>query len=264
MRLIRILGEVDLIAAEDTRRARKLLSHFNIRARLCSYHQANEHRQTGYLIGKMNQGCRVALVSDSGMPGISDPGYKLVQAAIIAELPVEVIPGPSSVLAALVVSGLPTARFSFEGFLPRSQGEKAVRLKALAGDERTIVIFEAPGRVKGTLEAILQVLGDREIALARELTKLHEEVLRGRISRVLAQLPGEVLGEVVLVVQGAAGRPEDLDAAVRFAHLQVRQGSSKSQAAARASSLFGAPRRRIYDRLLAPFDPQGEESVDPP
>lgn len=263
LRLIRILGEVDVVAAEDTRRTRKLLTHFNIRARLFSYHQGNEHKQTGYLIHKLEQGCRVAMVSDAGMPGISDPGYKLVQAAIIADVPVEVIPGPSSVLAALVLSGLPTARFSFEGFLPRSPGEKAMRLKALAGDDRTVVMFEAPGRVKDTLEVILEVLGDRQIALARELTKVHEQIIRGPVSRVLDRLPGEVLGEVVLVVQGASLQAGDLDAAVRFAHLQVQDGSSKPRAAASASSRFAVPRRLIYERLLAPVEPEGRDHMKP-
>jgi 16S rRNA (cytidine1402-2'-O)-methyltransferase len=185
------------------------------------------------------------------MPAISDPGYWLVTACIQAGLPVEVIPGPSSVLAALVVSGLPTARFSFEGFLPKPEGEKASRLKALAGDDRTLIFFESPSRLRSTLEAMLTVLGDRSMALVRELTKLHEQVLRGTLSEVIARIAGDPLGELVLVVEGATKEPDNLRNAIDFAKSLVKEGAtSKSRAAAGASAAFSVPRRSVYEGLL--------------
>lgn len=250
LRLIRTLGEVDLIAAEDTRRTRKLLTHHGIHAHLVSYHQGNEHKQTAYLVQKIKQGTRLALVSDGGMPAISDPGYLLVKACIEANVTVEVIPGPSAALSALVLSGLPTARFSFEGFLPKPQGEKRTRLQAVAADDRTLVYFEAPGRVRPTLQAALEVLGNRRMALARELTKVHEEVLRGTIEEVAGRLDDEVKGEVVLVIEGASTQPASLAAAVEVARALVSKGMTKSAAAAQAAAEVGVPRRSVYEGLL--------------
>lgn len=251
LRLLRTLAEVDLIAAEDTRRTRKLLTHHGLHTRLVAYHQGNEHKQTGYLVEKVKQGTRLALVSDGGMPAISDPGYLLVRACIDEHLEVEVIPGPSAVLNALVLSGLPTARFCFEGFLPKPQGEKRTRLQSLVGDDRTLIFFEAPGRVRPTLEAILEVLGNRRIAMARELTKLHEEVLRGQVEEVLSRVTDNPLGEVVLIVEGAAKEPASLESAVRMAQELVGEGLTKSQAAAQAAASLGTRRRAVYEGLLA-------------
>jgi 16S rRNA (cytidine1402-2'-O)-methyltransferase len=252
LRLLRILGEVDVIAAEDTRRTRKLLTYHGVRGgRLVAYHQANERRQTAHLVELLRKGSRIALVSDGGMPAISDPGYRMVRACIAEGIPFEVIPGPSSIPAALVASGLPTARFAFEGFLPRSQGEKLSRLESLAPDDRTLIIFESPSRVRGTLEALRSTLGDRRMALARELTKIHEEVIRGTVSEVIEQVTEDPLGEIVLVVEGAQSGGEDLQAAVDFARGLVGTGTPKSKAAAEASQRFDAPRRSIYEGLLA-------------
>lgn len=250
LRLLRTLKEVDLIAAEDTRRTRKLLTAHGIRAQLVSYHQGNEHKQTAYLAQKIRQGTRLALVSDGGMPGISDPGYLLIQACIAEDLPLEVIPGPSAALSALVLSGLPTARFVFEGFLPKPQGEKHTRLQALAGEERTLVFFEAPGRVRATLEAIREVLGDRRMAMARELTKVHEEVVRGTVETVLGTLEEDLKGEVVLVLEGAATATASLVDAVQMAQQLVEEGLTKSKAAAQAASTLRVPRRSVYEGLL--------------
>lgn len=250
LRLLRVLAEVDLVAAEDTRRTRKLLSAHKISAHLVAYHQANEHKQTRYLVEKMKQGTRLALVSDGGMPAISDPGYLLVQASIEAGVPVEVIPGPSAVPAALVLSGLPTARFAFEGFLPRAAGEKRSRLEQLSGDDRTLVFFEAPGRVRATLQAMNEVLGDRRVAVARELTKIHEEVVRGRLGEVTNRLDEDLRGEVVLVVEGAATQTAGLEAAIEMAQGLIEDGMTKSKAAAKAASAVGAPRRSVYEGLL--------------
>lgn len=259
LRLLRILGEVDMIAAEDTRRTRKLLAHHGIRAKLVSYHQANERQQTGHLIKLLKAGSRIALVSDGGMPAISDPGYLLVTKAIAEGVAVEVIPGPSAILSALVASGLPTARFSFEGFLPRRSGEKARGLQAVAGDDRTLVFFESPSRVRATLETIHSVLGDRQMALARELTKVHEEVLRGRVSELIEAVPDEILGEVVLVVEGSKER-RDLESAVEFARELLADGMPKSRAAAEAAARFNAPRRSVYEGLLAQPEENGSHA----
>lgn len=249
-RLIRVLGEVDLVAAEDTRRTRKLLSHYGVHARLTAYHDANERKQTPFLVDKVAGGAAVALVTDGGMPGISDPGFRLIRACIEKNLHVEVIPGPSAALTALVLAGLPTARFCFEGFLPKASGARARRLGALADEERTMVFFESPRRVRATLRAIDEELGERQVAIARELTKLHEEVIRGTTHQVLELLDDQMLGEIVLVVAGREAKPDGLNAAIELAGELVREGTRKSQAAAQAAARFDAPRRSVYDGLL--------------
>ncbi|MGH2688411.1 MAG: 16S rRNA (cytidine(1402)-2'-O)-methyltransferase [Actinomycetota bacterium] len=210
LRLLRILGEVDRVAAEDTRRTRKLLTHHGIAlgpARLVSYHQANEHARVPELVAHLQAGERIALVTDAGMPAISDPGYLLVDACLREGIAVEVVPGPSAVTAALAVAGLPTARFAFEGFLPRKVGERRRRLEAAGAEDRTLVFFESPERILRTLEEIRDVLGERRVAVARELTKVHEEVLRGTASEVVAAVGGRRLrGEIVVLVEGATRR----------------------------------------------------------
>lgn len=249
-RLVRILGEVDLVAAEDTRRTRKLLTHYGVQASLTAYHDANERKQTSYLIDKMAKGTRVALVTDGGMPGVSDPGFRLIRDCIASDIDIEVIPGPSAVLTALVLSGLPTARFCFEGFLPKAAAAKSRRLADLADEERTMVFFESPRRASETLTAMREAWGNRSAAVARELTKMHEEVLRGTIDSVLEQLETPLRGEVVLVVSGREARPGGLDAAIAYAQDLERDGTRKSQAAATAAARFDAPRRSVYDGLL--------------
>lgn len=248
-RLLRVLAESDVIAAEDTRRTRKLLSHFGISSRLVSYHEGNERQQTVKLVEQMRGGAKVALVTDSGTPTISDPGYRLVRACIDTEIPMEIVPGPSAVVAALAISGLATDRFIFEGFLPRKQGDLRRRLEELSSDVRTLILFEAPTRVIGTLQVIEEVLGNRRMALARELTKSHEEVRRGRVSEVLETLVGEkVLGEIVLVVEGGP-QTRDLTAAQVQARRLVASGMSKSRAAAEAARRFSVARRSVYEAL---------------
>ena len=185
LRALRVLKDADLIAAEDTRVTRKLLAHFDIHTPLTSYHQHTEARKVEWIVEQVARGRRVALVSDAGTPGISDPGDELITACIEAGLDVVVVPGPSAVIAALVASGLPARRFAFEGFLPRAAGERRARLEALRSEERTLLFYEAPSRVLATLEAIYQVLGDRRVAVAREMTKRFEEVVRGRASEAL-------------------------------------------------------------------------------
>lgn len=247
-RLVRVLSEVDLVAAEDTRHTRKLLDRAGIGAKMVSHHDANESKQVPWLISRLKAGDDVALVSDAGMPSISDPGYRLVAEAIANGIALEVVPGPSAVVSALVVSGLPTARFSFEGFLPRKTGDAARRLIKIASDDRTLVFFEAANRVPATLALIAEHLGDRRAAVARELTKIHEEVLRGTLTELI-DLCGDLKGEVVIVVEGAPER-HDLAEAVARARGLVEAGQTKSRAAAEAASEFGVTRKLIYDALV--------------
>ena len=204
LRAIRVLREADLIAAEDTRHTAKLLHHYDIRRPTASLHEHNEQEKVPALVEKLRGGARIAVVTDAGTPAVSDPGYRLVRAAIDAGIRVEAIPGPSAVLAALVSSGLPTDGFVFAGFPPPKSSARQAWFEALADEPRTIVFFEAPHRIKDTLETALAALGDREAAVGRELTKLHEEMKRGRLSAILDGL-GEPRGEFTVVV---AGRPD--------------------------------------------------------
>jgi 16S rRNA (cytidine1402-2'-O)-methyltransferase len=250
LRLVRVLGEVDVVAAEDTRRTRKLLSHHGIRARLVSYHQANEREAAAKLIERLRRGESVALVTDSGTPLVSDPGFRLVRGAIEAAVVVEAVPGPSAVLAALAVSGLGAARFAFEGFLPRKQGDRKRRLEAIAADDRTLVFFESPNRLAPTLADLEEALGDRPAAVARELTKFHEEVTRGPLSELrIKAAAAEVLGEVVIVVDGCRPEPDPASAVARAREL-MNKGESKSRAAGAAAQEFGVPKSVVYDELL--------------
>jgi 16S rRNA (cytidine1402-2'-O)-methyltransferase len=245
-----ILGAVDLVAAEDTRRTGMLLKRLGIEARMRSVHDANERERTTELLGALRGGADVAVVSDAGMPGLSDPGFRLVRACIDAGIEVRVVPGPSAAVAALVVSGLPTDRFVFEGFLPRRAGERRARLEALGAERRTIVLFESPRRVGATLEVAMGVLGDRRVAVARELTKLHESVARGRISEVLPHL-GAVRGEVVIVVEGASDTgPADLEPLVREARALVEGGLRKREAAARVGRRWHVSANELYRALV--------------
>ncbi|HEX9410731.1 MAG TPA: 16S rRNA (cytidine(1402)-2'-O)-methyltransferase [Actinomycetota bacterium] len=249
----RVLGSVDLIAAEDTRRTGRLLARFGITGRLVSFFEGNERSRVPELVQALRDGSDVAVVSDGGMPGLSDPGYRLVAACVEEDIPVDVVPGPSAAVAALVVSGLPTDRFVFEGFLPRSGGARAGRLEALAAEPRTIVLFESPRRVAKTLSDLRAALGDRRAAMVRELTKLHQEVLREPLSRLLDTLRDrELKGEVVLVVEGARDVPAagDLAEAVRQAEELVRGGARKRDAARQAARATGVPASRIYAALV--------------
>ncbi len=250
-RLIRVLGEVDLVAAEDTRRTRKLLSHFGLHARVVSYHDANEREQTKRLAEVLSGGDKVALVTDAGMPAISDPGYRLVRACIDLDVPVEVIPGPSALLPALVLSGLPTHRFAFEGFLPAKGQQRMRRLESLKDESRTMVFYEAPSRLHATASDMYEVWGDRPAALARELTKVHEEVVRANLKDLVQILSTkEILGECVLVVGGAAEESAPLEVAVEEAKALEQSGMSKSKAAAAAATASGLAKAQIYERLV--------------
>jgi 16S rRNA (cytidine1402-2'-O)-methyltransferase len=246
------LGAVDLVVAEDTRRTGRLLQAIGVHASLRSFFEANERARTPAVVRELVDGRSVALVSDGGMPLVSDPGYRLVAACVEAGVEVRVVPGPSAVLAALVVSGLPTDRFSFEGFLPRTAGERRARLVAVAHDPRTLVFFESPRRVPGMLRDLLATVGDRRVALCRELTKLHEEVRRGTASEVLGSLEDDPLrGEVVVVVEGHRdGAPVDMAAAVASARALVADGARKRDAAHAVADGLGISANEVYRALL--------------
>lgn len=256
------LGEADVVAAEDTRRTGMLLRRLGIRApELVSFFEGNERERAGELLSVLRAGRDVALVTDAGMPSVSDPGFRLVRACAEEGIDVRVVPGPSAAVAALVVSGLPTDRFAFEGFLPRKAGERRERLRALVEDPRTIVLFESPRRVAATLEEVVEALGDRRVALARELTKVHEEVLRGSASQVLEEIRrrGELKGEVALVVEGAAGGPASgppMERLVAEAWELAAGGMRKRQAAAEVARRHGASANAIYRELISEDPPR--------
>jgi 16S rRNA (cytidine1402-2'-O)-methyltransferase len=253
-RSVAALAEADVIAAEDPRRTRALLAHAGVAAtgRLVALHAHNEAEMAARLVDRIANGARVAYVTDAGMPGISDPGERLVRAALAAGAPVEVVPGPSAVLAALVVSGFPTGRFAFEGFLPRKGKERAARLAALAGEERTVVLFESPRRLAVTLEDLADVLGaDRPVAVARELTKVFETVWRGTLGKAAEENTGpEPRGEQVIVI-GPPRTPlhpvEPDDGAVEAAlRAELEAGASVRDAAGAVAVQLGLSRRRVY------------------
>ncbi len=203
LRALRILKEVDLIAAEDTRHTVLLLRHFGIRKPLTSFFEGNELKKREWILSRLNQGDRIALVSDAGTPGISDPGFRLIQVAIENRIPIVPVPGPSAVITALSVSGLPTDAFLFKGFLPHKPKKRKDLLKQLEETRETLIFYESPYRLKETLKDILETLGDREIVLTRELTKVYEEIIRGRASEILNQVGERTLkGEITLVISG--------------------------------------------------------------
>ena len=251
-RLAAELEGADVIAAEDTRRFRRLCSDLGISptGQVISYFEGNESGRTPQLLQRLEEGARVVLITDAGMPSVSDPGYRLVAAAVAADIRVTSVPGPSAVLTALAVSGLPVDRFCFEGFAPRKAGERARRFGALAAEERTMVFFESPHRTAATLEAMSSAFGaDRAAAVCRELTKTHEEVRRGPLGELAAWAADGVRGEVTLVVAGAgpapvSTSPEDLRD--RVAALEA-QGRSRKDAIAETARTAGVPKREVYD-----------------
>jgi len=250
-RAVDALRDADVIAAEDTRRTRALMTHAGVAggARLVSVHEHNERTRATELVARIRAGDRVAFVTDAGTPGISDPGERLVRVCVEAGLAVEVVPGPSAVLAALVVSGLPTARFVMEGFLPRSGRERTERLGLVGAEPRTTVLFEAPNRVAATLADLAAVCGgDRRVVIARELTKRFEEVWRGSLTDAVGHVATvEPRGEHVLVLAGAppAAAPDDDD--VRAAlDARLADGVSARDAAAEVAAALGIPKRRAY------------------
>jgi 16S rRNA (cytidine1402-2'-O)-methyltransferase len=203
LRALRILKEVDLVAAEDTRNTGHLLKHFGIQKPLTSYFEGNEQKKKEFILSRLRQGERIALVSDAGTPGISDPGFRLIRTAIENEIPIVPIPGPSAVIAALSISGLPTDSFLFKGFLPHKSKKRRDLLNQLKEVKETLIFYESPHRLTETIKDFLEILGDREIVLTRELTKTYEEILRGKINEVQNQIAERKLrGEITLIISG--------------------------------------------------------------
>jgi 16S rRNA (cytidine1402-2'-O)-methyltransferase len=257
LRALRVLKEVDLIAAEDTRHSRKLLTHYGIETSVTSYYDQIEREKAPQLIEELKKNKSIALISDAGTPCIADPGFRLVRAAIDAGIDVEVIPGPSAVAAALSVSGLPTDRFAFEGFIPAKATARRHFFEALVSEERTLVLYEAARRLINSLEDLRDILGDRQIVLARELTKLFEEVLRGPASEVADTLrqPASrerLQGEVTLIVAGAAKAAPALSIDDLGAEITKRRaaGASLKEVARQLADEHGLSRREVYQAGL--------------
>ncbi len=252
---IKVLQDVDTIAAEDTRHTGKLLHHFQIKTPQISYHQHNEQQRIPELIERLQAGKSIALVTDAGMPGISDPGYLLVAACVAAGIRVVPIPGVTAVITAVSASGLPTERFGFEGFLPAKTQARRERLESIAGDARTLVFYESPHRLRQTLADLATIFGrERQIVLARELTKLHEEFWRGSIAAAIDRYTEiEPQGEYALVVAGAAvSQPLVSDAAIDRALIELMlQGTSRSQASRIVAEQVSQPRKYVYQLALA-------------
>ena len=258
-RVLRILKEVDLIAAEDTRNSIKLLNHFAIKTPMTSYHEYNKYEKGRYLIEQMQEGKNIALITDAGTPGISDPGEELVAMCYEAGIPVTSLPGPAACITALTISGLPTRRFAFEAFLPSDKKERAVILEELKRETRTIILYEAPHRLVKTLEELSENLGDRKISLCRELTKKHETVFRGSLSEaVFWYKENPPKGECVMVLEGRSREEMEQEARQQWedmpleAHMEhyMSQGIDKKEAMKLVAKDRGISKRDVYQALL--------------
>ncbi|MFI8231985.1 16S rRNA (cytidine(1402)-2'-O)-methyltransferase [Streptomyces sp. NPDC085900] len=256
-RLAQELAGADLVAAEDTRRLRRLTQALGVtpKGRVVSYFEGNESARTPELVEELVNGARVLLVTDAGMPSVSDPGYRLVAAAVEKDIRVTAVPGPSAVLTALALSGLPVDRFCFEGFLPRKAGERLTRLKEVAEERRTLVYFEAPHRLDDTLAAMAEAFGaDRRAAVCRELTKTYEEVRRGPLAELAEWAAAGVRGEITVVVEGAPERgAQDVSAEelVRRVRLREEAGERRKEAIAAVAAQAGLPKREVFDAVVA-------------
>ncbi|MDJ0781612.1 MAG: 16S rRNA (cytidine(1402)-2'-O)-methyltransferase [Desulfosarcinaceae bacterium] len=254
LRALKTLAAVDLVAAEDTRETGRLLRHYGITARLLSYHEHNEAQRTPHLIQRLTNGERIALVSDAGTPSVSDPGFRLVQAAVAAGLQVVPVPGVSAAVSALSVAGLPTDRFLFVGFLPKKRSKRRQLLAELADQPHTLVFYESPRRIVDLLEEMAACFGSRTAMLAREMTKRHEEFLRGELAEIRAELAArpEVKGEITLLVSGGSKSPAsdwaEVEAALRDA-LAAGRGSL-SQITKTIAGTHHRPRAEVYARAL--------------
>lgn len=258
-RVLRILKEADLIAAEDTRNSIKLLNHFEIKTPMTSYHEYNKYEKGRYLVEQMQEGKNIALITDAGTPGISDPGEELVAMCYEAGIPVTSLPGPAACIIALTISGLPTRRFAFEAFLPSDKKERAVILEELKRETRTIILYEAPHRLVKTLEELSENLGDRKIALCRELTKKHETVFRGSLLEAVSWYKeNPPKGECVMVLEGRSREEMEQEARQQWedmpleAHMEhyMSQGIDKKEAMKLVAKDRGISKRDVYQALL--------------
>jgi len=259
LRVIKILKEVKFIAAEDTRHTKKLLDHYQINTKVTSYYEYNKLKKAPYLVELLKNGQDIALVSDAGMPGISDPGYVLINLALKNNIKLIPVPGVSALTTALVVSGLPTDKFVFEGFLPRKIKERKKYFKSIKNEERTIIFYEAPHRLKKALKDMLEILGDRKIVIARELTKKYEEIIRGSLIRVLSEInTKEIKGEITLIVQGGSKDTgnDTIDFLMKeciieeYLNKLKMQGYSNKEIIKISQEKFSIPKNIIYKKLL--------------
>ncbi len=251
LRALKILKEVDIIAAEDTRRSKKLLNYYEINTDLISYHEHNEEMRSKELVNRLKQGERIALVSDAGMPCISDPGYRFVKLAREEGIKVIPIPGPTALISALVSSGFASDRFAFEGFLPRKKSSRRDYLKGLKDEERTMIFYEAPHRLVKTLKDIIEILGDREIMICRELTKKFEEKISGKISELLKELEvGKIKGEITFVLEGGSVVEEGISwnnlSILEHVKEEMEAGLSKKKAIKEVAVKRGLPKSEVY------------------
>ena len=260
IRAMEVMKQADIIYAEDTRRSLKLLTHFGIQKPLYSYHEHNRREKEPFILKELQEAKVLALVTDAGMPGISDPGSHLVQACLREGLPFEVLPGPSAMLMALVASGLSTERFVFEGFLPRDKRQRKISLEKIAADPRTLIFYEAPHRIKQTLTSMEEILGNRKVSLGRELTKKHEQWYRmslDQLTETLGNLPSNPKGELVLVVEGADEAQLEQEAMHQWDHLTLiehvqqvmQEGKDKKTAIKEVAVLRGLPKREVYQAV---------------
>jgi len=253
IRSLKVLQAVRIIAAEDTRHTQKLLQHYDIHTPQTSYHDHNKEEKGEILINKLKEGDDVALVSDAGTPGISDPGYYLINRAIEEGIKITPVPGPTASIAALSVSGLPTDSFVFEGFLPARRKTRQKKLRELLAEKRTLIFFEAPHRLLASLKDIEDILGDRRIVLTRELTKVFEEILRGKVSDVIRMLEGrKIKGEITIVLEGAS-KKVDVETTCLEGYLErliIEEGLSLKEAVSRVSKDLGIPKKRVYKKAL--------------
>lgn len=259
LRALRILKKVKLIAAEDTRHTKKLLNHYQINTKVTSYYEYNKFKKAPYLLEILKNGQDIALVSDAGMPGISDPGYILINLTLKNNIKIIPVPGVSALITALVVSGLPTDKFVFEGFLPRKIKERKRYYKSIENEERTIIFYETPHRLKKALKDMLDVWGERKIVIARELTKMYEEIIRGNLSQVLTEInTKEIKGEITLVVQGGIKKKENdiidflKDECIMQEYLKKlkKQGYSNKDIIKITQEKLNIPKNLIYKKLL--------------
>jgi 16S rRNA (cytidine1402-2'-O)-methyltransferase len=248
LRALRVLKEVDCIAAEDTRHTRKLLSHFGISRPLVSYWGAKEKVKAEEVLEMLREGRDVALVTDAGTPGISDPGAVVIERAIEEEIPVIPVPGPSALIAALSVSGLPTREFLFVGFLQPKRSQRIKRLEKLSREQRTMILYESPHRLLDTLDDMLEVLGDRRVAVSHELTKFNESVHRGSLSEVIEEIEGGVIaGEYVIVIEGKTEESPDMEGALMEVEEMVGQGVRRKEAVRKVAEEYGLRKKELYD-----------------
>lgn len=259
LRALRVLKEVDIIAAEDTRQTIKLLNHFEIKNTLVSYHEHNKNEKGSQLIQKLLEGKNIALVSDAGCPGISDPGEDLVRRAVDEGITVTMLPGPAAVITGVVLSGLPSGRFSFEGFLPMNKRMRTERLKSIKDDTRTLVFYEAPHKLIHTLRDLREIMGNRHISLARELTKVHEEVIRCTLDEAIEKYEAQPpKGEYVLVLEGANQKAVEEAKIASWNELSLEEhikyytdnGIDRKEALKKVASDRGISKREVYNSLL--------------